>query len=359
MRLAFMGSPDFAVPALRALHAAGHAIAAVYCQPPRPAGRGHAVQRCPVHVAADSLALPVRTPIRLRQDVAAQQAFAALELDVAVVAAYGLILPPAMLDAPRFGCLNIHASLLPRWRGAAPIHAAVLAGDAETGITIMRMDAGLDTGPMLLRQSVPIAPTDTTGRLHDRLAEFGARLILQALADWPEPVPQPADGATYAAKLTREHGRIDWTHDAAAIERQVRAYAPWPGTFTTLDGAMLKVLAVELVEAEGTTTILPLPLWEGDGGRGWCVESRGPNAPRPPPHPVSQGEGENAGTHLPDPSAVPPGTVRDSRLTVACGTGALRLTRVQLAGRAALDAAAFLRGQPICPGTRLGAAPQA
>jgi methionyl-tRNA formyltransferase len=312
MRLAFMGSPGFAVPALRALHAAGHAIAAVYCQPPRPAGRGHAVQRCPVHVAADALGLPVRTPARLRRAAEEWAAFAALGLDAAVVAAYGLILPPAMLDAPKRGCLNIHASLLPRWRGAAPIHAAVLAGDAETGVTIMQMDAGLDTGPMLLRQAVPIGPHDTTGGLHDVLAELGARLVLRALEEAPTPVPQPEQGATYAPKLSRADGRIDWTCDAAAIERQVRAFDPWPGTFTSLDGTTLKVLGVEPTE-------LPFP----------------------------QREGEESG--LP-----PPGTTMDSRLTVACGHGALRLARVQLPGRSALDTEAFLRGHPVPPGTRLG-----
>ena len=182
MRIAFMGSPDFAVPALRALHQAGHTIAAVYCQPARPAGRGQAIRRCPVHLAADELGLQVRTPARLRTDPQAQADFAALDLDAAVVAAYGLILPQAMLDAPQRGCLNIHASLLPRWRGAAPIQAAILAGDTETGITIMQMEAGLDTGPMLLRQSVPITPTTTTATLHDTLAAIGADLILDALA---------------------------------------------------------------------------------------------------------------------------------------------------------------------------------
>jgi methionyl-tRNA formyltransferase len=301
MRLAFMGSPDFAVPALRALHSAGHEIAAVYCQPPRPAGRGHAVQRCPVHVAAEALGLEVRTPARLRNDPAAQAAFAALESDAAVVAAYGLILPPPMLDAPRRGCLNIHASLLPRWRGAAPIQAAIQAGDAETGVTIMQMDAGLDTGPMLLREAVPIGPADTNGSLHDVLAEMGARLVLRALAEDPPSVPQPEAGATYARKLTREDGRIDWTRDAAAIERQVRAFDPWPGTFTTLHGATLKVLAVDLVAGAGT-----------------------------------------------------PGTVLDDRLTVACGSFALRLRRVQLAGRKAVLAEEFLRGHSAPVGTVLG-----
>jgi methionyl-tRNA formyltransferase len=301
MRLAFMGSPDFAVPALRAIHGAGHTIAAVYCQPARPAGRGQALRRCPVHVVADELGLPVRTPARLRTDPEAQAAFAALDLDVGVVAAYGLILPQAMLDAPRRGCLNIHGSLLPRWRGAAPIHAAVLAGDAETGITIMQMDAGLDTGPMLLRQSVPITADTTTAHLHDALAGIGASLILEALASSPAPVPQPEDGATYAPKLTRDDGRIDWSGSAEAIHRRVRAFDPWPGTFTLLSGSLLKILAVRLVDGDG-----------------------------------------------------PPGTVLDSGLTVACGVGAIRLTRVQLPGRAALDADAFLRGHPVPPGIVLG-----
>ena len=191
LRLAFMGSPEFAVPALQALHGAGHEIAAVYCQPPRPAGRGNHLTPCAVHAAAVLLGLPVRTPERLRRSQDDQAAFAALELDAAVVAAYGLILPQAMLDAPRRGCLNIHASLLPRWRGAGPIQAAVLAGDAETGVTIMQMDAGLDTGAMLLREAVPIGPRTTAAELHGTLGAMGARLIVQALADPPAPVPQP------------------------------------------------------------------------------------------------------------------------------------------------------------------------
>jgi methionyl-tRNA formyltransferase len=301
MRLAFMGSPDFATPALRALHAAGHEIAAVYCQPPRPAGRGYAVRRCPVQVEAERLALPVRTPARLRRNPSESAAFAALGLDAAVVAAYGLILPDDMLAAPRLGCLNIHASLLPRWRGAAPIQAAVLAGDAETGVTIMQMDAGLDTGPSLLRESVPITPTTTTAMLHDVLAEVGARLVLRALGESPVPVPQPEQGVTYAPKLGREAGRIDWAHAAAAIDRQVRAFDPWPGSFTTLRGKVLKVLAVELCPGSGE-----------------------------------------------------PGVVLDNRLTVACGAGSVRLTQVQLAGRPAMAAEAFLRGHEVPAGTRLG-----
>jgi methionyl-tRNA formyltransferase len=301
MRLAFMGSPEFAVPALQALYDAGHTLAAVYCQPPKPAGRGQAVRRCPVHVAADRLGIPVRTPARLRSDPQAQQAFTALDLDAAVVAAYGLILPPAMLDAPRRGCLNIHASLLPRWRGASPIQAAILAGDSETGVTIMRMDAGLDTGAMLLRAAVPIGPLTTAADLHDSLAEIGARLILQALAEDPAPAPQPNEAASYAPKLTRADGRIDWNRDAAVLDRQVRALNPWPGTFALLDGEKLKVLAAAPTDGVG-----------------------------------------------------PPGNVLDDRLTVACGRGALRLIRVQAAGRAALDAAAFLRGHRIPPGSQLG-----
>lgn len=301
LRLAFMGSPDFAVPALRALHDAGHKIAAVYCQPPRPAGRGQMTRPCPVHAAAQALGLDVRTPARLRKDAAAQAEFAALDLDVAVVAAYGLILPQAMLDAPRRGCLNIHASLLPRWRGAAPIQAALLAGDSETGITIMQMDAGLDTGAMLLEGRVPIGPRTTASELHDALAEMGGRLILEVLDGTPDPRPQPEEGVTYAAKLSREDGLIDWTRDAATLDRQVRALNPWPGTFTRLGDETLKVLAAE-----------PAP---GNGA---------------------------------------PGEVLDGRLTVAAGTGALRLLHVQAPGRAAMEASAFLRGRPIAAGSRLG-----
>lgn len=301
MRLAFMGSPDFAVPALLGLRAAGHDIATVYCQPPRPAGRGQQLRQCPVHAAADRLGIPVRTPIRLRTDPDAQAAFAALDLDAAVVAAYGLILPPAMLAAPRAGCLNIHASLLPRWRGAAPIHAAVLAGDAETGITIMQMDPGLDTGPILLAEAVPIPPRATTGAVHDVLAELGARLVIRALAESPPPRPQPAEGATYAAKLTREAGRLDWAEPAKALDRRVRAMDPWPGAFTTIRDVLLKVLEA-----------------------------------------------------APEPISGPPGHVLDDALLVGCGAGALRLTRVQLAGGRPLPAAAFLRGHPLPPGTILG-----
>ena len=301
MRIAFMGSPDFAVPALRALYRAGHSIVAVYCQPPRPAGRGQSVRRCPVHVAAEELGLAVRTPDRLRTNMEAQAAFSALDLDVAVVAAYGLILPQVMLDAPRRGCLNIHASLLPRWRGAGPIQAAILAGDTETGITIMQMEAELDTGPMLVRKSVPITPETTAASLHDILADVGAALILEALASPQVPEQQDEAAATYAPKLSRADGHIDWTDTAEAIDRRIRAFNPWPGTFTSLDGGVLKILSARPVAGSGA-----------------------------------------------------PGVTVDASLTVACGSQALRLTRVQLAGRSALDAEVFLRGHPVPAGTLLG-----
>ena len=278
-------------------------VAAVYCQPPRPAGRGQAVQRCPVHRAADALGLPVRTPARLRDDAAAQAAFAALGLDAAVVAAYGLILPQAMLDAPRRGCLNIHASLLPRWRGAAPIQAAILAGDAESGITIMQMDAGLDTGPMLLREAVPIGPQTTCGALHD--AARAVRRSADPARRWrktPPLVPQPAEGSD----LRREADARGWAdrldprrHRASSggCAPSIRGPARSPRCRRTV----LKVLAAELADGAGA-----------------------------------------------------PGTVLDDRLTVACGFGALRLTRVQLGGRAAMPADAFLRGHVVPAGTTLG-----
>lgn len=296
-----MGSPGFAVPALHALHRAGHEIAAVYTQPPRPAGRGQAVRKSPVQLAAEALGFAVRSPVRLRHDAAEHGRFAALDLDAAVIAAYGLILPPAMLSAPRRGCLNIHASLLPRWRGAGPIQAAILAGDRESGVTVMQMDAGLDTGDMLLRETVELTARMTAAELHDALAEIGGRLVVRALDETPPPVPQPNEGVSYAPKLTREDGRLDWTHDAGALDRRVRALNPWPGAFTTLGGEVLKVLAAS-----------------------------------------------------PEPGMGVPGVTVDAALAVGCGAGVLRLTRVQAPGRAPLDAAAFLRGRPIPSGTRLG-----
>lgn len=306
LRLAFMGSPHFAVPALRALHGAGHDIAAVYCQPPRPAGRGQRETRCPVHRAAEEeLGLPVRTPARLRRDASEHAAFAALGLDAAVVVAYGLLLPAPMLDAPRRGCINIHASLLPRWRGAAPIHAALLAGDGETGVTIMRMDAGLDTGPMLLARAVPIGPRATTPELHDTLAALGAAMVLEALAGEPQARPQPDQGATYAPKLSKTDGKLDWARDAAFLDRKVRAFEPWPGTFFEHGGAAIRVLEAE-----------PAPAGAADA---------------------------------------PPGTVLDDSATVACGDGgALRLLRLQRPGRAPMSAGEFLRGYALPAGTVLG-----
>lgn len=304
MRVIFMGTPDFAVPALHALHAAGHEIAAVYTQPPRPAGRGKALRASSVHQAAETLGLPVRHPVSLRKNTDEWAAFEAFQADVAVVAAYGLILPQSMLDIPRLGCLNIHASLLPRWRGASPIQSAILAGDTESGVTIMQMEAGLDTGPMLLRGSVPINGQTTASSLHDALSALGGTLIVQALADQPPATPQPEDGVTYAQKLTREDGRINWQESAIAIDRRIRALTPWPGTFTLLeDGMVLKIGAA-----------VPLP------------------------------------QHKHSAKA---GTVLDDKLTVACGEGAVQLTRLQKPGRGMMEAEAFLRGHPLPPGTVL------
>jgi len=299
MRIAFLGTPAFAVPALDALVAAGHDVAAVYTQPPRPAQRGKAVTRSPVHLRADALGMTVRTPVNFRDD-ADRAAFAALDLDLAVVAAYGLILPQVILDAPRRGCLNIHASLLPRWRGAAPIQRAILAGDASTGVTIMGMERGLDTGPMLLTEATPIG-RKTAGDLTTELAAIGARLIVEALdrLDALTPAVQP-DGATYAAKIDKAEARLDLTHPTAAVERAVRAFNPFPGAFVEIAGERLKLLAAEVVEGGGA-----------------------------------------------------PGTVLDERLTIACGIGAIRAIVVQRAGKPAMTAAALLNGWPVAAGTRV------
>jgi len=303
MRLAFMGTPDFARAALAGLIAAGHDIAHVYCQPPRPAGRGQRARPSAVQALAEEYRLPVRTPVSLRE-MAEQEHFADLGLDAAVVAAYGLILPLPMLWAPRLGCLNIHASLLPRWRGAAPIQRAILAGDRESGITIMQMDEGLDTGPVLLSEPLAIAESDTGGSLHDRLASLGARLIVTALehlaAGELSPLPQPSSGATYAAKLTCEEERLDWRRAAGDLARQVRALTPSPGAWCELAGERIKVLAAEPIEARGRA-----------------------------------------------------GTLIDDRLTIACGEGALRLLRLQRPGKTALGSAEFLRGFRLAPGTEL------
>jgi methionyl-tRNA formyltransferase len=307
MRLAFMGTPDFSVPALEALVAAGREIACVYAQPPRAAGRGGRVRKAPVHEAAERLGIPARTPVSLKK-AEAQAEFAALDLDVAIVVAYGLILPQAILDAPRHGCINIHASLLPRWRGAAPIQRAIEAGDVETGVTIMQMDAGLDTGPMLLTGRVPIDARTTGESLHDALSALGAELVVDALdrlARGDLPVtPQPDDGATYAKKLSRDEARIDWTQPAAVLERRIRAFTPWPGNWFEHDDQRIKVLAASSVD--------------GGGAPGTVI-----------------GVGAEGG------------------LTVACGDGALRIERLQRAGKAPADAGAFLRGFPLPPGSVL------
>jgi len=244
MRLAFAGTPEFAVPALEALVAAGHSIVAVYTQPDRPAGRGRQLQPTPVALRAQGLDLPVRKPPRLEAGEVA--ALRELAPDAMVVVAYGLLLPQAALDAPRLGCFNIHASLLPRWRGAAPIQRAVLAGDAESGITIMRMDAGLDTGPMLLQERLPIAPVATAGELLDALAPLGARLMVRALEELARgaarETPQPADGVTYAKKITKDEARLDWTLPAAELARRVRGYNPAPMAWCELGGERVRVL---------------------------------------------------------------------------------------------------------------------
>ncbi len=251
MRVVFMGTPDFAVPALDALTGAGHEIVAVYCQPPRPAGRGKKDRPTPVHARAEELGLEVRHPKSLKGE-AERAAFAALGAEVAVVVAYGLILPQAVLDAPARGCLNIHASLLPRWRGAAPIHRAIMAGDRETGVCIMQMEAGLDTGPVLLREALKIGPEDTTGDLTPRLSTLGARLITEALdrLDSLTPEPQPAEG-TYARKIDKAEARVDWTRPAEEVDRLIRGLSPFPGAWTEVSGERIKLLRSRLADGTG------------------------------------------------------------------------------------------------------------
>ncbi len=251
MKIIFMGTPDFSVPVLDAL-TAKHEIVAVYCQPPRPAGRGKKERPSPVEARAGALGLPVRHPRSLRSPEA-QAEFSAYGADAAVVVAYGLILPQAVLDAPRLGCLNIHASLLPRWRGAAPIHRAIMAGDTETGICIMQMDAGLDTGAVLLREATAIGAGDTTADLHDRLSVMGARMITETLdrIDTLHPIPQPAEGATYATKIDKTEARIDWSRPATVIDRQIRGLSPFPGAWCAIAGERIKLLRSRLVPGEG------------------------------------------------------------------------------------------------------------
>lgn len=290
MRVVFMGTPEFSVPVLAAL-AAHHEVVAVYSQPPRPAGRGKKDRPTPVHMRALELGLPVRTPRNFRAEED-RTAFAALGADVAVVVAYGLILPQALLDAPRHGCLNIHASLLPRWRGAAPIHRAIMAGDAETGLCIMQMEAGLDTGPVLLRATTPIGATETTGALHDRLSEMGATLILEALdrLDTLTPEPQPETGVTYAAKIDKAEARIDWTRPAADLVRQVNGLSPFPGAWCLAGEERLKLLHAAPASGSGT-----------------------------------------------------PGQVLDG-FTVACGSGALEVLEAQREGKRPMPATEVLKG---------------
>lgn len=300
MRIVFMGTPDFAVPVLDALVAAGHDIAAAYSQPPRPGGRrGKVLTPSPVHARAEALGIAVRTPLSLKG--AEEQAdFAALEADVAVVAAYGLILPRAVLDAPRLGCLNVHGSLLPRWRGAAPIERAILAGDAETGVGIMQMEAGLDTGPVRLEGRTPVG-RKTAGELRAELSEMGAQLMVQVLADFDAhpAVPQPDEGVTYAAKIDKAEARLDFTRSAAEVERAIRAFNPAPGAFFELGGERFRVHAADLVDASG-----------------------------------------------------PAGTVGDD-LLIHCGEGAIRPTLIQRAGRGAMAVDELLRGFPVPAGTQL------
>ena len=309
LRVVFMGTPDFAVPALRAIIAAGFPVIAVYSQPPRPKGRGQQVQPAPVHQAALDAGIPVYNPVSLKKDEGARAQFAALGADVAVVAAYGLILPRAVLDAPRHGCLNIHASLLPRWRGASPIQHAVWHGDAQSGVGIMQMEEGLDTGPVLAERAVAIGDATTAQTLHDALAAAGAELIVATLGriaagDYPVPAPQDESRATYAPLLSKEDGRVDWTQDAAQIARQVRALNPWPGVWTQAGGKRLKILAAAVAA------------------------------------------GSFAGA---------PGTLADRAGHVACGGGtALRLVTVQPESGRPMDAAAAVSGKYIVEGDRLG-----
>jgi len=308
--LVYMGTPAFAATILVALIEAGYRILAVYTQPPRPAGRGHRPQPSPVQLLAAQHRITLRSPVSLRTPEA-QAAFAELGAEAAVVAAYGLILPRSILRAPRLGCLNVHASLLPRWRGAAPIQRALLAGDTVTGITIMQMEEGLDTGPILMQQAVPIAPGTTAAGLSGELAVLGGRLILAALDSIADGTlvarPQPQECVTYARKIEREDGRLDWRQTAASLERQVRALDPWPGVY-----------------------------FESPGRRGGGERVR-----------------VLAAIVLPGESGSAAGTVLDDKLSIACGEGTFRPLRLQRPGRAPLDAAAFLRGFPIAAGTVL------
>ncbi len=300
MRIVFMGTPDFAVPTLNALVEAGHDVVAAYSQPPSCSGRGKQERPSPVHTRAEELDIEIRYPTSLKS-AEEQEAFAALDADVAVVAAYGLLLPQAILDTPKDGCLNVHGSLLPRWRGAAPIHRAVQAGDEETGITIMQMEAGLDTGPMLLKGATLIG-RKTTGELHDELAVMGAQLMVEVLARLDTMVPELQDNAlaTYAPKIDKAEARINFARPAAELEREVRAFAPFPGSWFEIEGERLKLLLADVEHCAGE-----------------------------------------------------PGTVLDEHFAIACGENALRPVRLQKAGKPAMGRADFLRGNPVYPGAKL------
>jgi methionyl-tRNA formyltransferase len=300
MRIIFMGTPDFACPALEALHSAGHELVAVYSQPPRPANRGKALTPSPVQRLAEQYRLTIKTPLNFKNDIEVTD-FTAFNADVAIVAAYGLILPQAILSAPRHGCLNIHASLLPRWRGAAPIQRAILAGDSETGVTIMQMERGLDTGAMLLKQTLIIADK-TAGQLTKELSKIGADLIVSALARLDHIIaePQPTIGVTYASKIDKAEARLNFSQSAAQVERQIRAFNPVPGAFFEYAGERIRILAADIVDQLG-----------------------------------------------------PPGTIVDEQLTIACGGGAIRPTLIQRAGKSAMPTAALLHGFAIPVGSQL------
>jgi len=322
LRLAFMGTPTFALPTLRALRDAGHEVVCVYTQPPSRAGRGHKLQPSPVQQEAESYGIEVRTPESLK-DADTQQAFAELDLDAAVVVAYGLILPQPILDAPRHGCVNVHASLLPRWRGAAPIQRAILAGDGQTGVSIMQMDTGLDTGPVLARERTEITPDTDAGQLHDTLAELGGKLIASTLAQLAAgesaPEPQPETGATYARKLSKEDRELDWSRPAIELERLIRAFAPTPGAVAKLPAPRDAAATEDGSKPEGETLKV--------------LRARIAGAA---------------------PTGTTPGTVMNAEnFTVATGLGCLQLLRVQRGGKNPMDAAEFLRGTPLKQGTVL------
>lgn len=304
LKIVFMGTPQFSVETLERLVEANYDVVAVYCQPPRPSGRGHKLTASPVHQKAQMLGIPVFTPKSLR-NAEAQATFQALNPDLAVVVAYGLILPKAILEIPKFGCLNIHGSLLPRWRGAAPIQRAIMAGDLETGITIMKMDEGLDTGPMLSTAVVAITPQTTTSILHDTLSTIGAKLLVETLDLYIKgtltPLSQPETGVTYADKLSKAESCLDWTESAATLDRRIRAFTPWPGLYFNHNGMAIKVSKAEVVlEMTGT-----------------------------------------------------PGEILDNQLTIACGTDALRLLLLQRPGGKWLSPTEFLNGYDLPVGSRL------